>query len=98
MFGGVEKIPIANTCDELVEMGFADYGDFATFLRIYETFSRFPAIILWELKESRTIGRNGLGKGDFKLVGGVWAPGIIVVDIDARFIGGVLKSFVPPEV
>ena len=31
MFGRVAKIPIANTCSELVEMSFADYGDYATF-------------------------------------------------------------------
>ena len=46
MFDRVSKIPIASTFDELVEMCFADYGDFATFLRIQATFSRFSAIIL----------------------------------------------------
>ena len=47
MFGRVPKIPIANTFDKLVEMDFADYGDFATFLHIQDTFPRFSAIILW---------------------------------------------------
>ena len=48
---GVAEIPIANTFDELVEMDFVDYGDFATFLRIQGAFPRFPTIILWERKE-----------------------------------------------
>ena len=44
-------IQIANTPNELVEMDFADYGDFATFLRIQGTFSRFSAIIFMGEKE-----------------------------------------------
>ena len=42
MFVGVAKIPIANTFNELVEMDFVDYGGYATFLHIQDTFSRFP--------------------------------------------------------
>ena len=38
MFGTVAKIPIGNTFIELVEMDFVNYGDFATFLRIRNTF------------------------------------------------------------
>ena len=45
MFGRVSKIPIANTPNELTEMAFPDYGDFATFLHIRGTFSRFAAAI-----------------------------------------------------
>ena len=37
MFDGV-AIPIANTFGELVEMDFADYGDFATFVHIRDAF------------------------------------------------------------
>ena len=44
MFGRVAKIPIAYTFDELVEMDFADYGDYAIFLQIQDTISRFPVI------------------------------------------------------
>ena len=46
MFGSVTEIPIANTSNEFVEMGFLDYGDFATFLRIRGAFPRFSAIIV----------------------------------------------------
>ena len=45
MFGRVAKIPIANTFNELVEMDFVDYVDYATFLHIRDTFSRFSVII-----------------------------------------------------
>ena len=38
ILGRSAKIPIANTFSELVEMDFADYGDFASFLRIQDTF------------------------------------------------------------
>ena len=41
----VDKIQIANTSSGLAEMDFADYGDLAIFLRIRDTFSRFPAIV-----------------------------------------------------
>ena len=45
MFGGVAKIPIANTFSELVEMDFVDYGDLSTPMRARDTLSRFPAIV-----------------------------------------------------
>ena len=45
MFGGVSKIHITNTFSELVAMVLVDYGDLSTFLRIRDTFSRFPAIV-----------------------------------------------------
>ena len=44
MFGRVAKIPIADTFSELVEMDFADYGDFAALLRIQGALSRFSVI------------------------------------------------------
>ena len=71
MFGRIAKIAIASTCNELVEMDFADYVDFAAFLRVREAFSRFVAINLWERKR-RTSGRNGSGEGDSELATGVW--------------------------
>ena len=43
--GGVAKSLIANTFSELAETDFVDYGDFATFLRIRDTFSRFSVIV-----------------------------------------------------
>ena len=54
MFGGSAKIPIANKFNELVEMDFADYVDFATFLHIRDNFSRFWVIALMGVKERRT--------------------------------------------
>ena len=49
-FGGVAKIPIANTPIELAEMDFADYVDFATFLHIRDTFPRFSVIVFMGAK------------------------------------------------
>ena len=43
---GIE-IPIADAINELVEMDFADYGGYATFLHIRDNFSRFSAIIFF---------------------------------------------------
>ena len=43
--GWLRKMPIANTFNELVEMDFVDYGDFATVLQIRGTFPRLSAII-----------------------------------------------------
>ena len=45
MFGRVEKIPIANTFSALVEMGFGGYGDYAAFLHIRSTLSRFSLAV-----------------------------------------------------
>ena len=45
MFGRVAKIPTANTFDELIEIDFVEYGEFAKFLRAHVTFSRFSVII-----------------------------------------------------
>ena len=42
MFGLVAKTPISRTFIELVEMDFVYYGGNAEFLRIQDTFSRFP--------------------------------------------------------
>ena len=38
MFGRMVKIPIANAFSESVEMDFVDYGDYATFRCILDTF------------------------------------------------------------
>ena len=45
MFGRVAKIPTSDAFSELVGMDFVDYGDYAAFLHIQDTFSRFPGII-----------------------------------------------------
>ena len=64
MFGRVAKIPIANKFGELVEMDFVDYGGYATFLHIQDTFSRFTAIIFWHREKGRTNGINDGRKCD----------------------------------
>ena len=38
--GGYQKIPIASTFDELVEMDFSDYGDYAAFFFTFELLFR----------------------------------------------------------
>ena len=45
MFGRAAEIPIGDTFSELVEMDFVYYGDFATFLHVRDTSSRFSAIV-----------------------------------------------------
>ena len=74
MLGGVAKISIARTFNELVEIDFVDYGDFATFSHMRDTFPRFPAIIFMGgvEEDGRTNVRNGARKRDFDLVSGVW--------------------------
>ena len=59
MFGRASKIPIPDKFNELVEMDFDDYGDYATFLHIRDTFSRFACIIFREQRKGRTNGGNG---------------------------------------
>ena len=66
MFGRVAKIPVSDTFDELVEVDFADYGGYATFLHIQDTFSRFPFVIFLEQRNGRTNGGNGNRKCDFR--------------------------------
>ena len=68
MFGGVSKIRIANTFNELVEMDIVDYGDYADFLHIRDAFSRFHAIIFREARKWRTNGRNSPVGSDSELV------------------------------
>ena len=91
---GISKIPIANTFSELAEMDFVDYGDFAAFLHIQDTFPRSPVIISIgaKKKEEQT---DEMVRGDaisnWKAVYG--APGIIVADRDSRFTGVILHEF-----
>ena len=58
MFGRVAKIPISNTFRELAEMDFVNYGDYATFLHIQDTFSRFPVIIFQRTKKMKSKRRK----------------------------------------
>ena len=44
MFRRVDKIPLANTFSELVEMVFVDYGDYAAFLHIQDSFSLLSVV------------------------------------------------------
>ena len=53
MLGRVAKIHIANTFNGIVDMDFLDYGHFATFLHIQDTFSRFSAIIFTGAKKNK---------------------------------------------
>ena len=45
MFGSDAKIPNSNDFSLLVEMYFVDYGDYAAFLHIQDTFSRFSVVV-----------------------------------------------------
>ena len=72
MFGRVAKITLANTSNELVEMDFSDYGDFATFLQIQDTFHVSRLSFYGGHEERRAIGGNGSAKGHVKLVSVVW--------------------------
>ena len=99
MFGGVAKIQIANTPNELVEMDFADYGYFANFLRIQGAFSRFSVIIFTgaETTEEQTaeMVRCDVISNWFLVYG---APGIIVSDKGSGLTGEIFKNFAPPEI
>ena len=53
MFGRLAKIPIGNTFSGLSEMGFVDFGDLSTVLRIRDTFARFSAISFFGGKEAQ---------------------------------------------
>ena len=98
MFGGVAKIQIANTPNELVEMDFADYGYFANFLRIQGAFSRFSVIIFTgaETTEEQTaeMVRCDVISNWFLVYG---APGIIVSDKDSRFTGDFSRILHRPQ-
>ena len=72
MFGAVSKIPISSAFNELVEMGFVDYGDYAAFLHIQDTFSRFSVGVFTGAKKMMGNGGNGLRIGDFASVIVVW--------------------------
>ena len=57
-------MPISNTFNGLVEMDFVDYGGYAAFLHIPDTFSRFRAIVYTGAKkrdeQTAEIARVGL--------------------------------------
>ena len=93
--GGVAAIPIANTSDELADVDFLGYGDFATFLRIQDTFSHFSAIVLRGVskKKEEQTAEMVRGKVIPNWLAVFGAPRIIVVDKDSRFIGGILQEF-----
>ena len=94
MFGRVAKIPISNTFGELAEMDFSDYGDYAAFLHIQDTFSRFSVIILLgaNKKEEQTAGmvKQSLISDRVAIFG---TPEILMVGKDSRFIGGFFSRF-----
>ena len=62
MFGGVSKIPIANTFNELVEMDFVYYGGNAAFLIARDTFPRFRAIVLRGPRKSKNRRQKWAGE------------------------------------
>ena len=90
MLGGVAAIPIANTSDELADVDFLGYGDFATFLRIQDTFSHFSAIVLRGVskKKEEQTAEMVRGKVIPNWLAVFGAPRIIVVDKDSRFTVG----------
>ena len=45
MFRIVAEIPMTNTFSDLVELNFVDYGGYAAFLHIHDTFSRFSVAV-----------------------------------------------------
>ena len=70
-------------------MDFVDYGDFAAFLNIQDTLSRFSAIILMGSKKNEEQTAEMVrGEAISNWMAMFGAPGIIVVDKDSRFVGG----------
>ena len=59
------KIPIADTFGELAEMGFVDYGGYATFSQIQDAFRDHPPSFPRGEDGGRTNGGNGKSKYDF---------------------------------
>ena len=51
MFGRFKKTPISNTFSELVAMDFVYYGDYAEFLHIRDTSSRFSVAVFIAAKK-----------------------------------------------
>ena len=69
-------------------MDFPDYGDFATFLRILDTFSRFSAIIFTGANKKEEQAAEMVREKAIENWSAVFgAPGIIVVDKDSRLTG-----------
>ena len=94
MVGRVAKMPISNTFSELVEMDFVDYGRHATFLRIQDTFSRFPVIIfLGTKKKQEQTSEMVKASAISEWVASFGAPEITMVYKDSRFVGGIFQDF-----
>ena len=79
---------------ELAEMDFADYGDFATFVRIRGNFHVSRLLLLWGgTKKEGRVAEMVLANVMPNWLAVFGAPRIIVVDKDSRFIGGILQEF-----
>ena len=92
--GRVAKILIASTFSELVEMDFVGYGDFATFLHIQDTFSRFSAIVFMGVKKKEGETAEMIRRGVISYCLSVFgAPRIMVEDKDSRFTGEAFREF-----
>ena len=96
MFGRVAKIPISNTFNEQVGMGFAECGDYATFLHIQDTFSRFAVIIFpGAKKKGEQTAEMVKGSAISYRVAIFGTPEILTAGKDSRFIGKFPRDFSP---
>ena len=93
MLGRVAKIPIANTFSELVEMHFADYGDYAAFLHIRDTFARFRvSVFIREKEKGDRTAEMSCGSEIPNWLAVFGAPGILVVRKDMGVFRGNISE------
>ena len=90
---GVAKILIANTFDELVEMDFVDYGDYATFFAHSIYFCAFLChyFLGAKKKEEQTaeMAKESAISERISFFATPGIMGIMMVGKDSRFIGGI---------
>ena len=94
MFGSVSKIPIANTLSELVEMDSVYNGDYAAFLHIRDTFSRYSLeVFTWAKKKGEQTAEMALETSIPNWLSVFGAPYIWIADKDMGFIGNIFQDF-----
>ena len=81
VFGGVAKIPVVNTFNELVEMDFSDYGDFPRSCAFRKLFRARLSFLRGGEGQSAGMVRGGVPNW----VAAFGAPGIIVAGNDSIF-------------
>ena len=86
-------MPVANTCNELSEMDFADYWDFPHFCTFGADFqSARGSFLRMRIMQGKQWGRRD-GKR-FRVVLACGAPGVISVGEDPMVLGrGVFRDF-----